>query len=157
LKPAEITYSEFLSKLKHYCALRERCCSEVQRYAEKSGMSHKIIEKALQTLKDENFVNEERYAQAYTHDKSKIALWGPLKIRQSLYSKGIPEALINQSLKVSQQTAADDIPVQLLQKYVPLPDKYSKEGQKIIRRLAAKGFPLDTILKCYHQVFDNPS
>lgn len=119
-------------------------------------MSKEMTDKAIRALKDQNFLNEERYANAYAHDKSKIELWGPLKIKQSLYSKEIPENLINKCLKVLQQTGEDDIPFQLLYRYAPLPDKYSKEGQKIIRRLAAKGFSLDTILKCYHQVLDNP-
>jgi regulatory protein len=49
-------------------------------------------------LKDENFINEERYSTAFVKDKFNYNKWGKVKIAAHLRTKNIPGEIIKTSL-----------------------------------------------------------
>ncbi len=84
-------FDEALSYGMDLCSRQERCRSEV---AEKLGarkISPENIEKILDSLQKEKFIDENRYANAFTSDKLKFNKWGKMKIRMMLVRKQIPE------------------------------------------------------------------
>ena len=57
------------------------------------------IEKILSLLIEENFINEERFAQAFVKDKFNYNKWGKTKIISHLRAKSIPGDIINSALE----------------------------------------------------------
>lgn len=87
-----------LEKLKTYCAYQERCHQEVKEKAYKLGLYKNEVENALIQLIQQDFLNEERYAQAYATGKFRIKKWGRVKIKNNLKQKRISEYCIKKGL-----------------------------------------------------------
>ena len=64
-------------------------------------------EKILQSLQDDRFVDDLRYASAFAREKSRLTGWGPDKITYTLVGKGIPRPVVVEALgEVDQDEAA---------------------------------------------------
>lgn len=85
-------------KISRYCAYQERSSGEVRQKLRLLGADAAVAAKLLQRLREENFVDEERFARAYVRGKFRINGWGRLKIRNGLRAKGVEEDLIRRVL-----------------------------------------------------------
>ena len=100
LKPPKVFSREQCGlKAEGYCAYQERSQQEVRNKLYEWGLHQQDVEEIISELIGENFLNEERFARAYTLGKFRIKGWGKLKIKQGLRLKGISEKLILKSLK----------------------------------------------------------
>ena len=63
------TEEELLNRMQAYCARTEHCRSEVAAKLRQAGADVRMIERILQRLVDDRFIDEERFARAYAHDK----------------------------------------------------------------------------------------
>jgi len=91
-------YKTALSKAMSQCSRRELCCSEVESRLEAWGLQKSDIQKIIDTLIRENFINEERYAHAYVRDKFNHNRWGRIKIASHLRAKSISPGIISSAL-----------------------------------------------------------
>ena len=89
---------EILSKIYKYCTYQERCKSEVRKKLRTLRTPEEDIGQILEHLERENFVNELRFAQAFTRGKFIYKKWGRQKIRYELQSKQVPQDLIEQAI-----------------------------------------------------------
>ena len=80
------------------CSRRELCVSDIQAKLESWGLGMTESEKIIQRLIKENFINEERYANAFVKDKFRYNKWGKIKIGFQLRSKKIPATVIKEAL-----------------------------------------------------------
>lgn len=85
-------------KAESFCAYQERSQFEIRNKLYEWGLHQKELEEIISELIDQNFLNEERFALAYTLGKFRIKGWGRLKIKQGLKLKGVPDKLIAKSL-----------------------------------------------------------
>lgn len=92
------TLSEARLKAEEYCAYRERCHKEVKDKLYSWGLPSDHVDAIMYELIQNNFLNEERYVEAFVSGKFKIKNWGKIKIRQSLQQKQINSKLIDQKL-----------------------------------------------------------
>lgn len=86
-------------KAESYCAYQERSQFEIRNKLYEWGLHQKDVEDIISELIELNFLNEERFALAYSLGKFRIKGWGKNKIRQGLKLKRIPDKLIIKSLK----------------------------------------------------------
>ncbi len=83
-----------IAKIRRWCAIQERCLVEVRIHALSLGMSDKDTEKAIETLVDEGFIDEERYAKMYAGGKFRNKHWGRARIIGELMARQIPNDVI---------------------------------------------------------------
>lgn len=62
----------------------------------------------LDTLVEEKYVDDLRYAEAFARDKSSISGWGEVKIRYMLSAKGIDREIISKALEEIDAGKADE-------------------------------------------------
>ena len=78
-----------------YCSAAERCRSEVltklSAYVRKDGLEPECIDRIMTQLEADGFIDEDRYAVAFVHDKFSLSKWGRVKIYYALLQKGIHE------------------------------------------------------------------
>ena len=86
-------------KAENYCAYQERSQFEIRNKLYEWGLHQRDVEEIISELIELNFLNEERFALAYSLGKFRIKGWGKIKIRQGLKLKRIPDKLIIKSLK----------------------------------------------------------
>ena len=86
-------------KLEKYCAYQERSHKQVFDKCRSYGLSESDSNEILVELIQSNFLNEERFVEAYVKGKFKIKSWGKQKISQGLKLAGINQKLISSSIQ----------------------------------------------------------
>jgi regulatory protein len=94
-----VTKEQAFQKLKHYCGYQERCHAEVKEKLYSFGLWKKDVESLISQLIEENYLNEERFAQLFAGGKFRIKQWGRVKIKHELKQKNISEYCIKKGLK----------------------------------------------------------
>ena len=93
-----MNYQEALSYTMDLCSRQEKCSREIREKLKKFKLPEAHVEKVLQTLKKEGFIDESRYAGMFVRDKLRFNRWGKIKIRFMLSSKQIPEEIIRDAI-----------------------------------------------------------
>ena len=88
-----------LQKAKHYCGYQERSHSEVKEKLYSFGLYKQQVEECLSQLIEENYLNEERFAQQFAGGKFRMKQWGRVKIKYELKQKQVSEYCIRKGLK----------------------------------------------------------
>src|SRR5690606_6510429 len=89
-KQTYLTRLQARQKIERYCAYQERSQKEVRNKLYELGLKNSAdVEELISELIQSNFINEERFARAYTLGKFRMKLWGRIKISQGLKQKGI--------------------------------------------------------------------
>lgn len=87
-------------RLRRLCSRREYCRSDVMKKAmDALDGDRNAAEQVVQTLMDERYVDDLRYAAAFARDKASLAGWGEVKIRYMLGAKGISKDVIDRALE----------------------------------------------------------
>ena len=100
-------------RLVKFCAFRERSPNEVMTKVEAQGIPKKEASALVHELIKEGFINTQRFANAFCHDKFELNSWGKQKIRYAISQHKLSESSI--------QTALDRIN----------PDRYRERLQKL--------------------------
>jgi len=144
-------FEKYLSKAQSYCSRAEKCESDVRTYLYKQHVDSETIDRIVESLKEDKFVDNARYARAFVADAFRFNKWGRLKIRQALLVKGISERLIDESLA---QINADEYMslveslVKSKLKTVRGEDEY-KIKASVFRFAYSRGFELELVEKVW--------
>ncbi|MBE3085103.1 MAG: RecX family transcriptional regulator [Bacteroidetes bacterium] len=131
-----------LSKAMAQCSRREFCCSEIRTKLYSWGLGDIDSEKIISMLIKENFINEDRFAQAFVKDKFNYNKWGKVKIAAHLRVKNIPGDIIRTALDVIdnelyKKTLSDLISSH--RRFVKAKNQYDLKA-KLLRYGLSKGF-----------------
>jgi regulatory protein len=136
-------YTEVKAKLESYCAYQERCTFEVKEKLKEFNLNELEIISIIEELKNDNYLNEERFARSYASGKFVIKSWGKNKIKSHLSAKRVSKDLIETALNAidyNEYTAR----LLYLSRKKELELVKEKNGwtrkQKIMRYLVSKGF-----------------
>ena len=137
-----------LAKAEHYCAYQERSQQEIRDKLHEYGLMSSEVEEVIAELIENNFLNEERFALAYTLGKFRIKGWGKLKIKMALKQKRVPPKMIEKSLKqIEGEEYARKLKEILDKKDAQLKENDDwKRKQKLISYALTKGYEKDLIL-----------
>ena len=101
-------YSKVLDRLQAQCSKREYCSSDIMRKAMTAfDGDREQAGKLLDSLLQDKFVDDARYAAAFAREKSRLSGWGPAKISYMLVGKGIPRDVVREALKEIDEGEAD--------------------------------------------------
>lgn len=140
---------EIIAKLERYCAYTERCEADVLKKLREWKVPTSLHEDAIQYLKDQRFVHEERYGHLYVNGKFKLKGWGKQKIKAQLLSKNIDENVVEASLEEIEDEAYQAKLNQVLSlklKTMKKEDAYTMKG-KLFRYALQKGYESPLIMK----------
>lgn len=143
--PEEITRQ----KIQAWCDKAERCHWDIRNKLSDWGVPYTEREQLIGWLIDLNFLNEERYAKAFAHDKFTFNRWGAKKIEQHLKAKGVSERNIRDALKEIAPEDCSRTILELIKKKEPQLkglQLYQKKI-KLARFLFSKGFEQDLVWK----------
>ena len=130
------------------CARSEKCAWDIRKKLKQWELTSPQIEEIIQQLREQKFIDDERYARAFTKDKSRFNAWGKTKITYHLRSKGIAPDVIAEALHEIREEDYKDRLEQILEAKIrslqPIDDKY-KAKAKLVRYAASKGFEPELI------------
>lgn len=134
----EHTY--LLNKARKYCSYQERCLADVKTKLNEWNAAEKTVEKIIQTLEKEDFINEERYAIAFALGKLRNNKWGRNKIFYAMTQKQIPEIYIQMGLNEIDDEEYIQILKSVLKSKKTVEKDEFKRNNKLVRYAVQKGF-----------------
>lgn len=85
-------YASALNRAMALCSKSEKCISDIENKLRSWKLTSDEENKAIiSTLKEENFIDEKRYARSYSMDKYRFNKWGKVKIRAMLRARRLSE------------------------------------------------------------------
>lgn len=94
---APITTENALQRLMEICSRKEKSVLEVMKKITSWGLAAEAG-KIINTLKEQSFINEERFARAFANDKLKFNKWGKIKIQYMLKQHAIADSILENVL-----------------------------------------------------------
>ena len=139
-------------KIEYFCAYQERCHTDVINKLNKLGVFGDQVDEYICHLIDENFLSETRYSEAYVRGKFNNNNWGRVKIIRELKLRNISEWNINNALLQIDDLEYEKKLDKICEKQIQQISGTSSEAKnKIIRRLAQKGWETELIIKCLNR------
>jgi regulatory protein len=144
---------KYWKKICGYCSYRERSPKEAREKLQSYEIGEELVNELLEKLENENFLDSQRFAEAFSRGKFNSRSWGKIKIATSLRSKGIDQTQIAMALSSIEKSEYWDKAVHLAEKKVKDLGKQSRKNQaKLIRYLASKGYEFDLIYKVIEEI-----
>lgn len=146
----EMTETEALSRVSAYCSTAEHCRAEIAEKLQRWGIAYDAIDRILDRLMQEKFIDEERYCRAFINDKFRFAKWGKVKIGQALQLKKIAPFVYRPYLDEIDEAEYLSILQALLatkRKSVHAENDYERNA-KLIRFALSRGFEMKDIRRC---------
>jgi regulatory protein len=145
----QLTYEQALTRITSLCSASEYCIHDINEKLYRWGISNTDSERIIDYLLDEKYIDEARYAQAYTNDKLRFSHWGRIKIKSMLRMKHISDRDINNALDNISEEEYESILRDIIK------GKAKSEGDaedyasraKIIRFALQRGFEMGEITK----------
>ena len=130
-----------------FTAYRERSPKEVADKLREWDAPQEAIDRILTDLMEDKFLDENRFARAFCHDKFLINKWGKRRIELELRKHNLSYETIQQGLDYINQEAYDSTLERLARsKWAKIKDKdVYKKKQKTAAYLTQKGFETDLI------------
>ena len=137
-----------------YTAYRERAPKEVADKLQEWDARPDEIAQLLKELKEENFIDEDRFARAFCHDKFLFNKWGKYRISREIKKYELPVTVVEQGLAYIDQEEYEKTLTQLAaQKWKKLNDpEIFKKKQKTVNYLTQKGYESDLIWRMISQL-----
>ncbi len=151
------TFLEAKTKLESLCAYQERCQFEIEQKLISWKLPSDQRDQLISDLITNNFINEERFAEAFVSGKFNIKKWGRIKIKSHLKQKFISNYSIQKGLKeIDQEKYWTTIVSLAVKKKIELSSKKGNlwdQKAKVYRFLQSKGYESDIASDAIKEAF----
>jgi len=149
--------NEILLRMQVLCSRQEKCTSEIRKKLVEYNLAAQEIDRIIEFLSKENYINDERYAIAFAHDKFRFNKWGKIKIEYQLKRKGINDGYILKALEsIDSEEYLHMIKSELTKKFIK--DKSANEyvlKSKLIRFGQSKGFETEHVFNIINEILNS--
>ena len=158
MQESTYTFLQAKTKLESLCAYQERCQFEIDQKLMSWKFPEEQRNQLISDLISNNFINEQRFAEAFVSGKFNIKKWGKVKITNHLKQKFISNYSIQKGLKEIDLDKYWTTIVSLAnKKKVELSSKKGNlwdQKAKVYRFLQSKGYESDIILDAIKETFN---
>lgn len=140
-------YYKIYNRVLNWINVRIRSEKEVNTYLKKYNVSADYREKIIYNLKRIGFIDDYKYARAYTNDKMHLSLDGPYKISRDLEEEGIDSYIITEMIESYPKELIDEHIDKLIDKRLKANKRYSGYvlRQKLSIYLRRLGYKMEDI------------
>lgn len=142
-----LTPQQALQKLRHFCAYQERSHQDVREKLLQLNCAKKEHDAIISSLIEDDYLNEERFALAFTGGKWRVKRWGRNRIRYELKQRKVSDYCIKKALQTIEEEEYELVLAGLTaKKYATLAsDQYVIRIKKTTDYLMARGFEPELI------------
>ncbi len=150
-------YKTALKKASAWCSRQEYCRSDIRKKLETREVSNHDIEKVINKLVEENFIDESRFATFYVRDKFRFNRWGRKKIWWQLRQKDLTDEIINKALdQIEEMDYRQTLQKVVYEKFKQVETRdYIKKKSAMIRNAVSKGYEYQEIIPVVEQLLQN--
>jgi regulatory protein len=154
----EDRFKRALWTVQRACSGRELCRDDIVSRLKRFELTEKELNDIISSLEKDDFLSHERYARAFTRDKSSLSGWGPAKIAWALRAKKIEEELIKSALEeISGESTTEKLNDILSKKYKTLEKETNKlkVKSKLVRFGISRGFDYGSVISQVNKLMAN--
>ena len=143
-----------LASLMRLCARSEKSSGDAMRLMRTWEVPECDRQGVLQKLLDQRFIDDKRYAEAYTSEKSSLAGWGRRKIALQLRQKGVARDIIEEVLaSVDSNEQSQRLVDKLSRKLccTKAASEYELRG-KLLRYALSLGYDYDMVVEAIERI-----
>lgn len=140
---AQFSYGKNLAL--YYISFQVRTQKQVYDYLKKHDLENTIIQKIIEELIKENWINDQKYVESFLRQNMTNGDKGPQLIKQKLMQKGISDKIIEKVIsEVEFYPIAEKVALKMISRYQDkLPRKALQD--KLTQLLINKGFSYDMV------------
>ena len=142
-----MTYKEAVTKAAGICSRNEKCEFDIRKKLDSWDLNNDDTDKVIQYLKEEKYIDHQRYAIFFIRDKFRFNKWGKRKIGYELKLRLIEEEIIKAGLEnIPEDEYKNTLTEILEQKLKGIKNKdYYRTKASLIRFASSRGFETDII------------
>lgn len=125
------SFYEIYNNALNYIDIKMRNERELKEYLKRKKYDEFLIEEVIEKLKEEKFIDNEKYVRAYVNDKIHLSSYGPYRIRSELLKFNIDEYIINEYLN----TIDEEIWIKKIKKIIEKKIKLNKKLKNNLLKL----------------------
>lgn len=150
------TVEEAKRKLEAFCAYQERYHKEVVEKLQKMRMIPLAIDEIIVHLIQNNFLNEERFAQSFARGKFRYKKWGRIRIKRELKLRELSAFTIQAALnEIDEEEYMHIFNVLAEKKQSEIKEKNSwKAKRKLADYLLYRGWESDLVYDKVNELYD---
>lgn len=154
-KKKTVSEDEAFEKLSRLCAASEYCIHDMKRKMSYWDMPEGAREKVINRLLADKFIDEARYARAFTHDKFAFNNWGEMKIEMELRRRGISQKDIDDAKdEIQEDESLERLRTLIEAKRPSVKGRSEYEIRAKLYRFAySKGFSTDQIIEVIGDIY----
>lgn len=138
--------SAYVSML-NYISIKMRSIKEAKEYLIKKGYNNTLINKVINRLINEGYLNDELFTKAFINDQLLITNNGPLKIRKELYNHNIDSNIIEDYINKIDNNSVEEKLTKLIEKQLKIKkDSANQIRLKLVTYFCNLGYEKDMIL-----------
>lgn len=141
--------------IRNWCARQERSSFEVAQKLVSWNIDNNTIHSIINELKDENFLNDERFAEDYARGKFRMKNWGKKKIKLFLLQKKISEPIVDRAIDLIDDQeytqSLHNLAAKRAAKFTKTTSDFDKKG-KLYQYLLSKGFESSLVREIIDEV-----
>ena len=139
---------EIRRKAMDLLARREHSVDELRRKLRTREFDHDAIELALEALQHDGLLSNERFAEAYVHQRFHAGM-GPLKIAHELRQKGIDEVLADECLSAYSELWHESMTRERVRRFGDaIPEDFAARAKQA-RFLQNRGFSPESVMRLF--------
>lgn len=153
MKENDLAY--LLEKMRSYCAWRERSEMEIRTKLQKWKVNGNQVDEVIRQLKDEDYLNENRFLASFTGGRFRLKKWGKIKISHELRKHNIKEEIIDHALNdvIDENAYFESMKELTTKKYLALAQKDAYQRKALtLRYMYQKGYDPADVEKIIHEI-----
>lgn len=123
-----------------YLGPRERTELEMRRYLEGKRVEPAEIEQALDSLREQGYLDDARFARQFAEDKQLLEEWGADRIERRLATLGVAPEIVREVVGARGREGEVEAAIALLRRRFPALDDDPREQRRAVGVLVRKGY-----------------
>jgi regulatory protein len=133
---------EALALAYRHLGRRDRTVAEVRAHLARRGVEQAAADRAIAELREQGYLDDERYARRFAEDRRALDGWGAERIERRLVEAGVERRL---AASVAGEAAESelDAAIAVLRRRWPRPPADDRERERALGQLVRKGYELE--------------
>ena len=125
------------------CSRREISSGQARKWLVKREIPETEIKHIIDSLVKDKYIDDARFAKAFTRDKLRFSKWGPEKILRGLSEAGVEQSIAEEAVNEQEDLALQVLTDLLSKKRQDLERKKDKKNEEYLSKIIV--FKLETI------------
>ncbi len=132
-----------LGRAYRHLGRRDRSVAEMRRHLLSRGADADVAEAAIAELREQDYLDDARFARRFTEDRRALDGWGTDRIERRLLEVGVDRAEIAAALAQRDAGSELEAAVELLRRRFPAPPADERDRERALGLLVRKGYELE--------------